>query len=89
MVSNARNGRPAGAVHVLYGDESMLISDHGTLLRTRLAALPSLGRNTQGVRDPREQRHASTPTSTGHSPSFARHAARHDSPAGPVATSRT
>ena len=49
MVSNERNGRLVGAVQVLDGEEIMLISDQGTLVRTRVAEVSSLGRNTQGV----------------------------------------
>ncbi len=49
MVSNDRNGRLVGAVQVLDGEEIMLISDQGTLVRTRVAEVSSLGRNTQGV----------------------------------------
>jgi DNA gyrase subunit A len=36
-------------VQVLEGEEIMLISDQGTLVRTRVAGVSSLGRNTQGV----------------------------------------
>jgi DNA gyrase subunit A len=49
MVSNDRNGKLVGAVQVLDGEEIMLISDQGTLVRTRVAGVSSLGRNTQGV----------------------------------------
>jgi DNA gyrase subunit A len=49
MVSNERNGRLVGAVQVLDGEEIMLISDQGTLVRTRVDEVSSLGRNTQGV----------------------------------------
>ncbi|MBD1553443.1 DNA gyrase subunit A [Pseudomonas typographi] len=49
MVSNDRNGRLVGAVQVLEGEEIMLISDQGTLVRTRVGEVSSLGRNTQGV----------------------------------------
>ncbi|MDO9322131.1 MAG: DNA gyrase subunit A, partial [Pseudomonas sp.] len=49
MVSNDRNGKLVGAVQVLDGEEIMLISDQGTLVRTRVAEVSSLGRNTQGV----------------------------------------
>ncbi|MFF7708226.1 DNA gyrase subunit A [Pseudomonas sp. NPDC007930] len=49
MVSNERNGRLVGAVQVLEGEEIMLISDQGTLVRTRVGEVSSLGRNTQGV----------------------------------------
>jgi DNA gyrase subunit A len=49
MVTNDRNGRLIGAVQVFDGDEVMLISDQGTLVRTRADEVSSLGRNTQGV----------------------------------------
>ncbi|MHA6493831.1 DNA gyrase subunit A [Pseudomonas borbori] len=49
MVSNERNGKLVGAVQVLDGEEIMLISDQGTLVRTRVGEISSLGRNTQGV----------------------------------------
>lgn len=49
MVSNERNGKLVGAVQVLEGEEIMLISDQGTLVRTRVREVSSLGRNTQGV----------------------------------------
>lgn len=49
MVSNERNGPLVGAVQVLEGEEIMLISDQGTLVRTRVSEVSSLGRNTQGV----------------------------------------
>jgi DNA gyrase subunit A len=49
MVSNERNGRLVGAVQVQDGEEIMLISDQGTLVRTRVDEVSSLGRNTQGV----------------------------------------
>ncbi|MDX1369777.1 DNA gyrase subunit A [Pseudomonas sp.] len=49
MVSNERNGKLVGAVQVLDDEEIMLISDQGTLVRTRVGEVSSLGRNTQGV----------------------------------------
>src|SRR5690606_18764237 len=49
MVSNERNGKLVGAIQVLDGEEIMLISDQGTLVRTRVDEVASLGRNTQGV----------------------------------------
>ncbi|MBB3103600.1 DNA gyrase subunit A [Azomonas macrocytogenes] len=49
MVTNERNGRLIGAIQVLEGEEIMLISDQGTLVRTRVSEVSSLGRNTQGV----------------------------------------
>ena len=48
--TSARNGAVIGAVQVRDGDEIMLISDKGTLVRTRTDEVSSQGRNTQGVR---------------------------------------
>ncbi|MEE9254384.1 MAG: DNA gyrase subunit A [Pseudomonadales bacterium] len=50
MQTSARNGRLVGAVQVHPGDEIMLISDRGTLVRTRAEEVSVQGRNTQGVR---------------------------------------
>ncbi|MAT91506.1 MAG: DNA gyrase subunit A [Halioglobus sp.] len=50
MQTSDRNGRMVGAVQVLPGDELMLISNQGTLVRTRSDEVSVLGRNTQGVR---------------------------------------
>ncbi len=44
-----RNGALAGAVQVFSGDDVMLISDQGTLVRTGCDDISELGRNTQGV----------------------------------------
>jgi Type IIA topoisomerase (DNA gyrase/topo II, topoisomerase IV), A subunit len=44
-----RNGALVGAVQVTEAHELMLISDRGTLVRTRVAEVSQLGRNTQGV----------------------------------------
>ncbi len=49
MVTNERNGPLVGAVQVVDGDEIMLISDQGTLVRTRVSEVSKLSRNTQGV----------------------------------------
>ena len=48
--TNERNGAVVGAVQVSSDNEIMLISDNGTLVRTRVAEISCLGRNTQGVR---------------------------------------
>jgi DNA gyrase subunit A len=48
--TSARNGAVGGAVQVFDGDEIMLISDKGTLVRTRVDEVSVQGRNTQGVR---------------------------------------
>jgi DNA gyrase subunit A len=45
-----RNGKVVGAVQVNESDEIMLISDQGTLVRTRVSEVSTVGRNTQGVR---------------------------------------
>jgi len=45
-----RNGRTVGALQVRDDDEIMLISMNGTLVRTAVADISILGRNTQGVR---------------------------------------
>lgn len=45
-----RNGPVVGAVQVAEDDEVMLITNGGTLVRTRAAEISVLGRNTQGVR---------------------------------------
>jgi DNA gyrase subunit A len=50
MSTSARNGTMVGAVQVFDGDELMLISNQGTLVRTRTDEVSILGRNTQGVR---------------------------------------
>ena len=50
MVINERNGNLVGALQVVDGDEMMLISNQGTLVRTRVSEVSLVGRNTQGVR---------------------------------------
>jgi DNA gyrase subunit A len=50
MQTSERNGALVGATLVHDGDEMMLISDQGTLVRTRVDEVSVLGRNTQGVR---------------------------------------
>ncbi|MDO6446074.1 DNA topoisomerase (ATP-hydrolyzing) subunit A [Colwellia sp. 1_MG-2023] len=45
-----RNGPVVGAVQVEDLDEIMLITDNGTLVRTRVNEVSIIGRNTQGVR---------------------------------------
>ncbi len=45
-----RNGPVVGAVQVEEQDEIMLITDSGTLVRTRVNEVSIIGRNTQGVR---------------------------------------
>lgn len=48
--ASERNGPLVGAVQLFEGDEIMLISDQGTMVRTRSEEISMLGRNTQGVR---------------------------------------
>jgi DNA gyrase subunit A len=47
---NERNGPVVGAVPADDADEVMLISNGGTLVRTRVNEISIMGRNTQGVR---------------------------------------
>ena len=47
--TSARNGAVVGAVLVNDHDEIMLITDGGTLVRTRVDGISVVGRNTQGV----------------------------------------
>jgi DNA gyrase subunit A len=44
-----RNGTVVGAVQVADDDQIMIITDAGTLVRTRVDEVSTLGRNTQGV----------------------------------------
>ncbi len=50
MQTSDRNGELVGAVQVFDGEEIMLISDQGTMVRTRVDEVSLLSRNTQGVR---------------------------------------
>ena len=50
MQTSERNGGLVGAVQVFGPDEVMLISNLGTLVRTPVDKISTLGRNTQGVR---------------------------------------
>jgi DNA gyrase subunit A len=50
MQTSERNGAVVGAVQVSENDEIILISDKGTLVRTRVEEVSVQGRNTQGVR---------------------------------------
>ena len=47
---NERNGKAIRALQVYEGDEAMLITDKGTLVRFKVDELSIIGRNTQGVR---------------------------------------
>ena len=48
--TSERNGDQIGAILVDEEDEIMLISDGGTLVRTRVSDVPRMGRDTQGVK---------------------------------------
>ena len=48
--TSKRNGNVIGALLVEEGDEMMLITSGGKLVRTRVDEVSVLGRNTQGVR---------------------------------------
>jgi len=50
MQCTERNGALVGAVQLFDGDEIMLSSDQGTMVRTHVGEISVLGRNTQGVR---------------------------------------
>ena len=50
MKMSERNGDVVGAVQVSPGDEVILISDQGTLVRIPADEVSEQGRNTQGVR---------------------------------------
>jgi DNA gyrase subunit A len=50
MQTSDRNGTAVAALQVLPGQEIMLISSTGTLVRTGVDEVSELGRNTQGVR---------------------------------------
>ncbi|MCL6417003.1 DNA gyrase subunit A [Aestuariirhabdus sp. Z084] len=49
MQTTERNGEMVGAVKVVDGEEIMLITDQGTLVRTRVDEVSVQSRNTQGV----------------------------------------
>ena len=53
-VSNIRitdkNGKVAGAAHVHAGDQLLLITEQGMMIRISVDSIRSMGRNTQGVR---------------------------------------
>ena len=49
MQTSDRNGMLIGAAQVSNDDEVMLITDKGMLVRTRVAEINIIGRNTQGV----------------------------------------
>jgi DNA gyrase subunit A len=45
-----RNGKVVGILQVSDGDEIMLITNGGKMIRTRVGEIPTMSRNTQGVR---------------------------------------
>ena len=47
--TSERNGQVIGAVQVESDHEIMLITDGGTLVRTRVEEISLVGRNTQGL----------------------------------------
>ena len=49
LQTSKRNGKLVGAIQLRDHDEVLLISDGGTLVRTRAAEIAQVGRNTQGV----------------------------------------
>ena len=50
MQTSERNGKMIGATQVFDGDEVMLISNSGTLVRIPTEQISVVGRNTQGVK---------------------------------------
>lgn len=50
MKASKRNGTIVAVTQVFDGDELMVISDQGTMVRLRADDVPVLGRNTQGLR---------------------------------------
>jgi DNA gyrase subunit A len=49
LQTSARNGKLVGAIQLSDHHEVLLISDGGTLVRTRASEISQVGRNTQGV----------------------------------------
>jgi DNA gyrase subunit A len=49
LKTSTRNGRLVGAIQLSDHHEVLLISDGGTLVRTRAAEISQVSRNTQGV----------------------------------------
>ena len=50
IVTSERNGNAVGAILVNEQDEAMLITNGGTLVRTKVSEVSQVGRNTQGVK---------------------------------------
>jgi DNA gyrase subunit A len=49
LQTSERNGKLVGAIQLTEHHEILLISDQGTLVRTRASEVSQVGRNTQGV----------------------------------------
>ena len=49
LQTSERNGALVGAIQLTEQHEILLISDQGTLVRTRASEVSQVGRNTQGV----------------------------------------
>jgi DNA gyrase subunit A len=49
LQTSERNGRLVGAIQLTQEHEILLISDQGTMVRTRASEVSQVGRNTQGV----------------------------------------
>ena len=49
LQTSERNGKLVGAIQLTEQNEILLISDQGTLVRTRASEVSQVGRNTQGV----------------------------------------
>jgi DNA gyrase subunit A len=49
LQTSDRNGKLVGAIQLTERHEILLISDQGTLVRTRASEVSQVGRNTQGV----------------------------------------
>src|SRR3546814_12951360 len=49
LQTTERNGKLVGAIQLSDSHEVLLISDGGTLVRTRASEISQVGRNTQGV----------------------------------------
>ncbi|HEY4639940.1 MAG TPA: DNA gyrase C-terminal beta-propeller domain-containing protein, partial [Thermoanaerobaculia bacterium] len=45
-----KNGKVAGISYVFEDDQVLLITEQGMIIRTNVADIRSIGRNTQGVR---------------------------------------
>ena len=50
MKITEKNGKVAGVAHVADDDQLLLITEQGMIIRTNVADIRAMGRNTQGVR---------------------------------------